>query len=287
MLYLALSVLFSSLIFVIFKLFNTYGVQTLYAIITNYFVACSVGLLVYNGDIKLAEIPSKNWFLGALALGILFILVFNVMARTSQTLGVSVASVATKMSFVMPVIFGVILYKEVVEPIKIVGILVAIAAVYLASLKTSTIKFHVSMLLLPLLVFLGSGAIDTAIKFFQERLVPQEEFSIFSATVFAAAATTGIVFIAINSFKKPLKKNYKNVLGGIVLGVPNFFSIFFLLKALQFEGLTSAAIFTLNNVAIVMVSTLFGILFFREKLSLKNWTGVALAVVSILLVALF
>ena len=77
------------------------------------------------------------------------------------------------------------------------------------------------------------------------------------------------------------------ILGGIALGVPNFFSIYFLLRALQFEGLNSASIFTLNNVAIVMLTTLAGIVFFKEKLSLKNWMGIFLAVISILLISLF
>lgn len=43
MVYLILSVLSSTLIFVVFKLFDVYKIQTLYAIITNYVVACTVG----------------------------------------------------------------------------------------------------------------------------------------------------------------------------------------------------------------------------------------------------
>ena len=77
------------------------------------------------------------------------------------------------------------------------------------------------------------------------------------------------------------------MLGGIALGVPNYFSIFFLLKALENNSLNSASIFTINNVAIVMFSTILGILLFKEQLSFKNWGGIALAIVSILLVALF
>jgi len=95
---LALSVLFSSLIFVIFKFFERFKVQTLYAIITNYVVACLVGILLYKGSISITTIPEKDWFWGTFALGGLFIIVFNLMAVTAQKIGVSVASVATKMS---------------------------------------------------------------------------------------------------------------------------------------------------------------------------------------------
>ena len=139
MLYLALSVLCSSLIFVIFKLFSVYKVQTLYAIITNYVVAFLVGLVLYEGTIDFNGIAKQSWFFGTLALGVFFILIFNLMAKTSQVAGVSVASVATKMSLVMPVLFGVIQYKESLSFLQIIGILLALAAVYFASLKENVI----------------------------------------------------------------------------------------------------------------------------------------------------
>lgn len=285
MLDLTLSVLFSSLIFVIFKLFDTYKVETLYAIITNYVVACIVGLVLYQGETRILEVPSKSWFWGTFALGFLFIIVFNIMARTSQKIGVSVASVATKMSLVIPVVFGLIIYKEQLGPYKILGILLALAAVYFASIKEKNVVIQKNALLLPILVFIGSGLIDTSIKYLEETYIEKSEFPLFSATVFAAAATVGLVFILIKAIKKPLRVNLRNIAGGILLGVPNFFSIYFLLRALQTEGLNSASIFTINNVAIVMFSTLLGIVLFKEKISLKNWGGIALAIISIFLVA--
>jgi len=287
MLDLSLSILFSSLIFVIFKLFDTHKVQTIYAIIINYFTACFVGVLFYNKPIQLYEIPKNDWFYGTLFLGVLFIVVFNLMAKTSQRLGVSVASVATKMSFVIPVILGLILYSEKLSFFKTTGIVLALAAVYFASVKDTPRAIQKRSLLLPVMVFLGSGIIDASIKYMEENHVETSEFPIFSATVFGAAACTGILFILLRSFKKPLKLNFKNVLGGIALGIPNFFSIFFLLRALQNETLNSASIFTLNNVAIVMFSTLLGIILFKEKISSKNWGGILLAVISIILVAFF
>lgn len=287
MLDLLLSILFSSLIFVIFKLFDTHKVQTIYAIIVNYITACLVGILFYKKPIQLYEIPKNDWFYGTLFLGILFILVFNLMAKTSQRLGVSVASVATKMSFVIPVILGLVLYNEKLSFFKTSGIILALAAVYFASVKDTPRAIQKRSLLLPVMVFLGSGIIDASIKYMEENHVSTNEFPIFSATVFGAAACTGILFILLRSFKKPLKLNLKNVLGGIALGVPNFFSIFFLLRALQNETLNSASIFTLNNVAIVMFSTLLGIVLFKEKISPKNWGGILLAVISIILVAFF
>ena len=282
---LGLSILFSSLIFVIFKLFSMYKVQTFYAIIVNYIVASLVGIFAFEATFQLDEITTKPWFLGALSLGILFILVFNIMARTSQQLGVSVASVATKMSLVIPVLMGVFLYKETLGLIKILGILLALCAVYFASVREKGIVVKKEVLLLPLLVFIGSGMVDVSIKYFEETLVPEAEFPMFTSCIFAGAAITGIITIIIRLPKVPFKLSKRNTVAGFVLGVPNFFSIFFILRALQHETLNSASVFTINNVAIVMCTTLLGIILFKERISSKNWVGIAMAVVSIVLVA--
>ena len=287
MIYLLLSVLSSTLIFVVFKLFHVYRVQTLYAIITNYVVACVVGLVLYKGTIRWEALVNTSWFWGPVTLGLLFIVIFSLMARTAQVAGVSVASVATKMSLAIPVIFGVILYQEHLSLFQLAGILLALVAVYLASLKSNTIIISKKDLLLPLLVFLGSGIIDTSMKYFEERHLTSEEVAIFSSMIFGFAALFGLVFITAKSIRNPIRVNFRNVVGGIVLGVPNYFSIYFLIRALQSDILGSAAIFTLNNVAIVLLSTISGILLFQERLSGKNWLGVALSLVSIILVALF
>ena len=121
----------------------------------------------------------------------------------------------------------------------------------------------------------------------QEIHIKEAEFPLFSATVFFTAAASGIVLLLFKALKTQIKINFRNVLGGIALGVPNYFSIFFLMRALQNETLNSASIFTINNVAIVMFSTLLGILLFKEKISAKNWGGIILSIASILLVALF
>ncbi len=286
MIYLALSILISSLLFVIFKLFDRFQVNTSHAIVVNYFVAHICGMLAYSGNLKHIEIPSQGWFGGAVFLGLLFILVFNIMALTSQRNGLSVASVAGKMSVVVPVAFAVVVYKERLGSIKIMGIVLALIAVYLTSMKNKRgVSIQRKTLWLPFLLFFGSGVIDTAIKYFETRYVAEGDVPIFSATIFAFAACMGMLFILKEVIRKRFHFEWKSMLGGIVLGVPNYFSIYYLLKALQAEGLESSTLFTINNVAIVMLTTLFGLFFFEERLLKKNWLGIGIAVVAIILVS--
>ncbi len=283
--YLLLSILCSTVIFIIFKCFEKYNVNTLQAIVINYFIAATFGFLDYNAKLSVLEITDSKWFIGALCLGALFIAIFNVMALTAQKNGLSVTSVASKMSVVIPIIFGVYAYNESVNLQKLIGILLALAAVYLTSVKAKSLKtFQLKNLSLPIILFLGSGTIDTSIKYLETKYLADNEIPVFSATIFLCSGLIGVILLTIKSLKTPLKLSYKPLIGGAILGVVNYYAILTLLKALQINGFESSTLFTLNNVGIVMLSTLIGLLFFKEKLIRKNWIGIALAIISIGLV---
>ena len=279
MIYLLLSVLFSSAIFVVFKLFDKFNINTLQAIVVNYFTAFCVGLFSYQENINFTSIPNKPWYIGAIILSCLFISVFNLMALTSQKNGVSVASVAGKMSIVIPVLFGIYLYDENLTIQKIIGIILALFAVLLTTSKgDSTVKK--GSFLFPILLFLGSGIIDTLIKYIQTSYVSDSELPLFSAILFLQAGLLGIIVFLL----KPTKIYGKNIIAGVLLGIINYYSIIYLLKALNNKTMGSAEIFTINNVAVVMLTTLVGLLLFKEKLILKNWIGISIAIISILLI---
>tara|TARA_B100000795_G_scaffold168785_1_gene127196 strand:+ start:32583 stop:33458 length:876 start_codon:yes stop_codon:yes gene_type:complete len=288
MIYLVLSIFASTLIFVIFKLFAKYNINTLQAIVVNYLIACICGLIGYQNSIELSLIPQYDWFYYTLGLGALFIIVFNLMATTTQQSGLSVVSVATKMAVVIPIGFGLWYYQEPLGMLKGVGIVFALLAVYLASLKTKSGEpLKSKSLLFPILVFLGSGLIDTSLNFLQNDFIEDKNLiPLFSATIFAAAGIIGLCVIATQKIRGVFKFEIKNIVAGIALGVPNYFSIYFLVKSLRSDLFDSSGIFTINNVAIVILSTMVGILFFREKLSLKNWIGIILAIISIGLVTI-
>ena len=285
MFYLLISICISSFLFVIFKLFDVLKINTFQAIVVNYFVAAVLGFYLSNNSVSFQEIPNQPWFIGAFLLGIMFILVFNVMALTSQKNGLSVASVSSKMSVVIAIVFGVWYYEESLGFVKLFGILLALIAVYLTSVKEKkeTTEKQVS-LLFPILLFIGSGAIDTSLKFVETTFVQQGGVPLFSATIFGCAFILGMSILLYQMVKGTFRFEFKNILGGILLGVPNYFSIVYLLKALSTDGMESSTAFTLNNVGIVILSTLFGLFIFKEKLIWKNWLGIVIAIVSILLV---
>ncbi|MGB3608377.1 MAG: EamA/RhaT family transporter [Psychroserpens sp.] len=286
MIYLLLSITASTLIFIIFKLFDKYKVDTLQAIVVNYIVACLFGVSQYDSKIDLIEISTSKWFYGAIGLGFLFIAIFNVMALTAQRNGLSVASVASKMSVIIPITFGIFAYNEGVGIQKITGIIIALIAVYLTSLRTKTTTNITKGIWLPIILFFGSGVIDTSIKFIETTYLSNNGIPIFSATIFCFAFIIGSLLLIYKASTNKINFKPNVLVGGLCLGLVNYFSIYYLLKALNHDSLESSTLFTVNNVAIVMVSTLLGLIVFKEHISRINWIGISLAVISIVLVTL-
>ena len=81
--------------------------------------------------------------------------------------------------------------------------------------------------------------------------------------------------------RKPLL--YRNIIAGIILGLINFGSTFYILKAMGI--FKSSVVFPITNAGIVSLSALIGYFFFREKLKLVNWIGIGLAIIAIIMIA--
>src|SRR5690606_38570982 len=104
MIFLILSIISSSLIFLIFSWFKKYKLHTFPAIVINYLTAGVFGFLFIPSDFNLMEIVNQPWIPFALIIGFSFISIFTLMAVTTQKLGASVASVSNKMAVVIPVV---------------------------------------------------------------------------------------------------------------------------------------------------------------------------------------
>src|SRR4051812_5711010 len=121
MLYIILTIVISVLLLVIFKAFQKYGVNSLIAIVINYITAGITGILFLNSDISLKAVFNSEWINICMPLGILFISVFYLISQTAQRISMSSASVANKMSVIMPVLFSVFFLHQALSFVKIVG----------------------------------------------------------------------------------------------------------------------------------------------------------------------
>ncbi len=282
---LILSVLCSSGLFIIFKYFEKFKVNTLHAIIVNYIVAGTCGLIDYGKPISPASIIHYDWFIFSLILGLVFISTFNIMGITAQKHGLSVVAVMSKMSVIIPIIVGILLYNENLGIYKIIGILIALVSIYLVSTKPTN-KTSNGNILFPILVFLGGGFIDSFLKYIQTNYVSENEIPIFSASLFFIAFGFGMLIIIYQAIKGNLEVHLRNIIGGVILGVVNYFSIYYLIKVIGNPNFDSSTIFTLNNVSILISTTVLGWIIFKEKLSKTNKLGIAMACIGLVLVSI-
>ena len=283
MIALALSVAASSVLLVIFKYFDRFKVDTFQAITVNYVVAASLGFLLAPTSYAPAELLTKPWAISAIIIGCLFLSMFYVMAISSQKVGVAISSVANKMSFIIPVVAAVLLYSETLGGLKLVGILGALLAVGMVTFPKKDIDVERKYLVLPVIIFLGSGLLDTIFNYVKNNQLGANEVEVFSASLFFVSATLGCTIVLGTRIFKGKTLATKSIVAGVALGVPNYFSIHFLLLGLK--EMPGSEFFPINNTGIVLLSTLLAIVLFSEKLSKLNWAGIVLALGSILLIA--
>lgn len=286
MIYLLLSILCSTYIVIVFKLFDKYKVDTFQAIVVNYFIAGSMGFLLNEAVIPIHEIPYQDWFLKCVAIGCCFISLFNLIATSVQKVGMSITAISSKMSVCIPVIFAFFIYDDSISIIKIIGIIIALIAVYLSTPKAKKEDQQKISLVLPFIIFLGSGLLDTFLNYstITHELDSYNLTPYFAASSFSIAAIIGSVVMLYRFFAFGKKLKYKNLIAGIALGVPNYGSIYFLLKSLH-EIKESSYVFPINNMGVVTLTSILALLLFKEKLSPTNWLGVLLAIISISFIA--
>jgi drug/metabolite transporter (DMT)-like permease len=286
MIWLIVSIITNTLLLLILKGFEKYRVNTLHGIVVNYFVAGCTGILLMGvPDYEVLLTGAKEVLWIPAVFGFLFITIFLTVAKTAQVSGISVATVANKMSVVIPVLAAVILYGENLGPIKIIGILAALVAVWMTSKKTEGGGFSMKMLLWPVVIFIGSGVIDALVNHMQLKVTDKSLLPFMLSLAFLSALCVGLATIAYRLFIHKEKVQLRSVVGGIVLGIPNYFSIFAVTKALDSKIMETSALYPVNNMGMVICSALGALLVFREKLSLLNWAGILVSLLAIGLIA--
>tara|TARA_B100000513_G_scaffold177793_1_gene95137 strand:+ start:810 stop:1682 length:873 start_codon:yes stop_codon:yes gene_type:complete len=283
------TITFSSML-VLFKYFGKYGVNNLQAIIVNYFTAGTLSLIVaHNNDIKISlpDIIYSTYIIPSLIIGFLFIVTFNLLAFGTQKIGIAISTVANKMSMIIPVIIGISLFSEKLGMFKLIGIVLAISAIYMTSTKSGKLSFDKKFLPIILLIFFGQGMADGTLSWAQKFSINDENTPLFFASVFLIAGILGSVFLIYETIKNGFKLEFKNLIWGIGLGIPNYLTLHFFVRSLQSPIFESSQVFPIVNMGVIVLTALAGILLFREKLSFFNWGGILVAVLAISLITFF
>ncbi len=290
--FLLLCILSSTGIFIIFKSTDRFRVPSFPVIVINYLVATLLGFFVNSGEVTLSSIRDSSWLPVSVIIGFMFILMFFLIAFSTRKAGISVTTVAGKMSVVFPIAFSIMIDpSDQLTLMKAAAIAVALCGVILTIYKPGRGRVDRAVVFIPLLLFVGMGVVDSMVKLAQHRFVMDEDTALFSAILFLNAFLAGLVTML---FYRKDNRHFLRVAvwgWGLLLGTVNFGSIFFLVRALNYispsgKGMEGSVIFGANNMSIVALSVLVGLLVFKEKLKFVNWIGIVLSALALLLFAL-
>lgn len=293
MFFLLLTVACSVTLGFLFKLFVRFGIDHFQAILFNYFTCFCCGWVHLGRFPVQVQDFSSAWMPYALALGLIFISGFNMAALTVRYFGVMVGQIMQKMSILMTVPFAILAYHESSGWLKILGFLFALVSIVLVNLQgkagagnaTNQGDSQGGRLWIPILTWVLSGLLEVLLVRVQnERLTDMNNPS-FIIAVFGTAGLMGSILAAFGWMSGRLRFSWKNVLAGILLGIPNYGSMYFMLRALN-SGLEGSFVFPVANVGIIVATTIGAVTLFRERLSPVNWLGIVLAVGAILMISI-
>ncbi|MFT5980359.1 MAG: drug/metabolite transporter (DMT)-like permease, partial [Flavobacteriales bacterium] len=103
---------------------------------------------------------------------------------------------------------------------------------------------------------------------------------------FITSSFIGIVVLGVRKAKGLPVFSASTIIAGVVLGAVNFGSIYFLVRTFDAHLLDRSAIIPINNLGVVVLSTVAAVLAFREQFSKINIIGLALAIAAILILLL-
>lgn len=287
MIFLLLSVLVSTLFGISFKIIAVKNIKAFQAIIINYMIAGTLGFVTTKSDVTPLNIFDQSWIYVAVGLGIVFVSSLFVIAETTARSGISVAQVSNRMAVVVPVSIAILFYGDNLSLAKVIGIVLAIASVYLVSHKENAGNTKVKLWwLYPLVIFICSGIIDASVNYAQRFLLNGNDFDAFLSTIFATAFVFGVIVLLYQLIIKKETFQLMAIPAGLILGTINFGTMYFIISALNANILEPSVLFPVNNLSILTISTIISVAVFKEKLSAKNWIGMALSLLAILILGL-
>lgn len=275
MFYLLLAIVQSSMISILLRL-SSGKIRANISMLAFNYMTCSILGAAYAGFAP--GMTAQTGFGTALGLGIvngiLLLTSFILMQSSVRKNGVVLTSVFTKLGLLVPVVLSVLVFREMPTWLQVAGFCIAVAAIIVINLNKAeeTGRFDWSLILLLLL----AGGTDAMAKIY-EALGPAALSDPYLFFSFGAAL---VLCIPVVLMKKE-RPGFRELLFGILIGVPNFFSSKFLLVAL--ETVPAVVAYPTFSVSTLLLITLTGVLAFREKLSKRQWAALAAILIALVM----
>jgi len=298
MLFFLLAVVFTVMLYLIMRAYPRYRVDSFHAVVFNYY-SCVLTGLVLTPDLGLftqVQWKSEGTIL-TMALGAMFVTAFLLIGLTAQKVSVTATSLAGNMSLVIPVLFGLFVFRnnnKDFTALNYLGLVLALVALTLGAIQRSPRSSDAAngrqaakqaLWILPILTFFATGTNNTLINFLSSKYYPAGQITVFMIIACFGAVVIGTSILIYRIIAHGHSLKLRSVIGGLLLGVPNFLSLYFLLLALAAFGNSAAYVFPIYNILTMLVSALAAWALYKERLNTLNKWGLVLAVVAIVLIS--
>ncbi len=258
MIYLIFAIISSALVSIIMRYSEKYIDNNISMLSINYLM-CLILAGIYMGFHHL-YIPlhgmNQSIILGIIN-GILYLSGFILLQRNINKNGIILSSLFMKLGILIPMLVSIFIFKELPSIIQLTGFIIAIISIIFMNIKKEETNINFKFGLLLLLII--NGITDTMSKIFDEvgNTLLSEQF-LFYTFLFAFILCIVLTFINKQNF-------YKNeVIYGLLIGIPNYYSAKFLLESLQ--SVPAVIVYPTYSVGAIIVVTIVGIFIFKETL---------------------
>ena len=221
---------------------------------------------------------------------ILLALIYGVMLLCAQwcytialTKGkTAICTTIYSFGFILPTLSGAIIWHEHITLFALLGILTIFPVLIISGADKKKQENHsTNRYIIPLIIaLLCSGGLGIVQKI-QQKSEYKNQTSTFILIAFIFSFVVSLLFFFI---KKPgQKKTSKKSLGSCAI-VGSFFAICNLLNTILAGRLDSAIFFPAINIGSILISTILGIIIYREKLTKRDIIVIFLGVIAIVLV---
>ena len=276
MLFLFLAVLASSLISIMMRVGETRARSVMGMFVVNYIVCAALACL-FAGRIALySPAPGIGLAMGlGTAAGVLFLVCFVLLQLNIARNGVAMASTFMKLGVVISTLIAILVFHEEPRLTQGLGIVLAVASILLIHTDQETGQKASWKWLLPVLLVCG-GVTDSMANVFDKIGDPAvKDFYLFYT--FTAALVCALILM----LKRKERIGKEEILSGVLVGIPNYFSTRFLLLSLG--QLPAVIVYPAVSVGTIILVSLAGVLFFKEALSRRKLLAMAIIAVSLVL----
>ncbi|MCQ2492107.1 MAG: DMT family transporter [Lachnospiraceae bacterium] len=276
MLYLGLAIFSSAMVSTIMRLGEEKIKNNMGMFVSNYIVCALLSLIFMGGkNLFVADSGMVTVLLLGVISGILYLASFVLLQLNIRKNGVVLSATFMKLGVLIPTIMAIVIFHERPKILQILGILLAIAAIIMIHFeKEDAGKANYKILLIMLMV--GSGFTDAMANIYDKLGSSGLKNHYLFFTFVMAAVCAFVLWI-----KEKQSLSIWDVICGICIGIPNYFSSRFLLGALH--SIAAVIVYPVYSVVTIVVISLLSFLLFKERLSKKKMVAIGMIFGSLIL----